>query len=109
MAHTPLNTLTSDPIVLEIFSANINISTTPITVKAITFVSAAAGDDFALKTVDTEVDTGQIVVHMAQIIAGGMTVLNFGDTGHTFPSLYFDATEINAGLGAGDRVCIYLV
>ena len=107
MAHTAVNTLKGNPITIEVFSAALTISTTPITVKAITFQSAAAGDDFALQTKGPEDNDGQIVVHMAQTVNGGMEVLDFHD-GFTFDSLYFDHDVINAGLGAGDRVQIYL-
>ena len=109
MAHTAANSTAKNPITIEVFNADITISDKPITVKAITFVSAAAGDDFALKTVDSNENTGHICIHLAQNINGGMVSVDFGDKGITFPNLFFDASEVNAGLGAGDRVEIYLV
>ena len=112
MAWTAANSLTTNLIALEVFNANVTISDTPITVRYITFVSAAAGDDFALQINSAE-DNGVntitvVVVHLAQNVSGGMVTLDFGEKGHTFPNLYFDTNSINAGLGAGDRVLIYL-
>ena len=109
MAHTPVNNLNTNPITIEIFNADITVSAGPIRVKVITFQSTAAGDDFALTTKSSTEDVGQVVVHMAQTVNGGMEILDFGPNGFKFDSLYFDTSSINAGLGANDRVQIYLV
>ena len=106
MAHTAANSLTTNPIILEIFNADVTISATPITVKAITFHSAAAADVFALQ--DGLLITSHVVVGLAQTVNGGSMILDFGENGFTFDKLYFDTSEVNSGLGANDRVCIYL-
>ncbi len=108
MAHTPVNNLSTNPITIEIFTGDITVSAGAITVRTITFVSATAGDDFALTTKSATENIGQVVVHMAQTVSGGMMILDFGHDGQRFDSLYFDANSINAGLGAADRVQIYL-
>jgi len=114
MAHTAANNLKTNPITLEVFDADVTVSATPIKVKCITFTSADAKDAFALQTKSVgDAATGGTVpvvaVHMTMSIAGGFEALNFGDNGQEFESLYFDADNINAGLGALDRVLIYLI
>ena len=107
MAHTAANSTATNPIIIEIFDADITISATPITVKAITFHSAAAADVFALQ--DGLLITSHVMVGLAQTVNGGSMILDFGPNGFTFPSLYFDTSEVNSGLSANDRVVIYLV
>jgi hypothetical protein len=114
MAHTAANTYKDNVITIEVFNADLDISNlvngrphSPVWVKLITFVSAAAGDDFALQ--DDFGVTAKVFVHLAQNINGGMVVADYGARGHIFSSLVFDTSEINAGLGAGDDVQIYLM
>lgn len=107
MAHTAANSTNKNAIIIEVFNADVVISATPITVKAISFQSAAAGDVFALQ--DGTIVTSQVVVTLAQNINGGSVFQYFGEKGHTFDSLYFDASEVQSGLSAGDRAIIYLV
>jgi len=106
MAHTAANSTNKNPIIIEVFDADIEISRSPITVKAILFQSAAAGDVFALQ--DGIIITSQVVVTLAQNISGGSVYQYFGPDGHTFDKLYFDTSEVQSGLSAGDRVIIYL-
>jgi hypothetical protein len=107
MAHTAANTTKKNPIIIEVFNADIVISATPITVKAISFQSAAAGDVFALQ--DGILVTSEVVFTIAQNVNGGSVSQYFGEKGYTFPCLYFDASEVQSGLSAGDRATIYLV
>ena len=107
MAHTAANTTDKNPIIIEVFNADITISATPITVKMITFHSAAAGDVFALQ--DGLVITSNVVATLAQNVNGGSVSQYFGEEGHTFEKLYFDTSEVQSGLSAGDRATIYLV
>ena len=115
MARTPTNQYKKNPVIIEVFSSDIDLAEEitgntrgPIIIKLITFVSAAAGDDFVL-TEPPAGEDGVVAIHLAQNISGGMTILDFGSNGQSFnKGLYFDADQINAGLGANDRVCIYL-
>lgn len=113
MAWTAANNLKCNPMQIEVFTANIAVSTTPITVKRVVFNSAAAGDRFFLQTNNAEETvltrgTPTAAIDIAQNINGGSVIQDFGD-GFTFPSLYFDANATSqSGLSAGDRVLIYL-
>lgn len=115
MARTPANQYKKNPVIIEVFNADINLAEEitgnakgSVTIKLITFVSAAAGDDFVL-TEPPAGEDGIVVVHLAQNISGGMVTKDFGPDGQIFSNgLFFDADQLNAGLGAADRVCIYL-
>jgi len=113
MAHTAANSYKTNPVIIEVFSADLDISNlingkphTPVHIMSISFISAAAGDDFALQ--DKLGVTGHVVIHLAQNISGGMVEKYYGPNGHIFPELVFDTSEVNAGLGAGDQALIYL-
>jgi len=114
MAHTAANTYKTNPVIIEVFNADIDLSNeimgkagTPLKIRMIDFHSAAAGDVFALQ--EDLGTTGTVVVQMAMNVNGGNTSKYFGPLGHTFQKgLVFDTSEVNSGLGAGDRVLIYL-
>lgn len=113
MAWTANNSLKTNPIVIEVFSSNITVSATPITIKTVTFNSAASTDRFMLQTHSaTEVVTEprpRVAIDISQNVTGGSVSQYFGEGGHTFPNLYFDTDATSQkGLGAGDRVLIYL-
>ena len=113
MAWTPANSLLTNPIVLEVFNADVTVSATPVIVKTITVTAATAGDRFYLKTkAASEAASGgtipRVVVDMGIAVAKETEILDFGDGGFEFESLYFDTSDPTHGLAAGDRVLIYL-
>ena len=113
MAHTPANSYKTNPVIIEVFTGDLDLSNlingTPhssVHVSKVVFHSAAAGDVFALQ--DKEGTTAKVVFTIGQNVNGGTTTVDFGEKGFIFPELYFDTSEVNSGLGAGDRVTIYL-
>ena len=113
MAHTAANSYKTNPIIIEVFSADIDLSKevngfphTPLHIMSIDFISATAGEDFALQ--DKEGTTAKVLIHLAQNISGGMTSKYYGPNGHIFRELFFDSSEVNSGLAAGDQVLIHL-
>lgn len=96
------NSTVTNPIVLDTFTADVTISDKPISVKAITFKSAAAGDVFALEDA-----AGVKVVVLGQTVNGGSMILAPASP-MRFNSLYFDNDDTNSGLSAGDYILIYL-
>jgi hypothetical protein len=112
LAWTAANSLVTNPIVLEVFNANVTVSDSPITVKKVVFLAAGIADRFALQsnqaTDATTEPRPRVVIDMQMSTNTGMEVLDFGDSGFTFPNLYFDTDSINNSLAAGDRILIYL-
>lgn len=98
------NVLTTNPISIDTFNADVTVAAARIKVRKITLVSAAAGDDLVF------IDTLNVpVVHMAQNVAGGMVSLDFGKEGHNFNNGFIYDTSASTGLGSGDAVLIYVV
>lgn len=96
------NSLTTNPIYIDTFSADVTISATPIKVTKVVFFSAAAGDTFCL-----EDSKGNYVEHLIQETNARRVVEDFGKGFWFMNGLYFDADDVNSGLGAGDKVWIY--
>ncbi|MCK5607337.1 hypothetical protein KAR91_35970 [Candidatus Pacearchaeota archaeon] len=102
------NNLNTNPIVLDTFSATVTLrkrSVGGLTIKKIVFRSADGGDVFAL-----EDESGNQIVLMKQKVAL-TSELDFGPRGQSFSEgVVFDHDDaLQAGLGSGDYVFIYLL
>lgn len=101
------NVYNNNPIVIDTFDADFTLGGTglSLTVKKIVFNSAADTDVFCLLN---GAEAGKPVAIEMRQDAKLTQEIDFGPRGQPFPrGLFFDASEINAGLSAGDRVLIY--
>ena len=97
------NSVARNPIYLDTFSADVTISSNPITVKKIVTFSAAAGDLFYLE--DKSGNQVALIVTKTNVHE---TTQYFGDNGFKFDGLQMDVSDCT-GYGANDKVWIYLV
>lgn len=95
------NKLTTNPIVLDTFSADVIISTKHIIVQKIVLYSAADGDILRL-----EDHNGDPVFWITQTGAVDTVERDFGPDGFRFDGLQMDVSDCT-GLGANDLVWIY--
>jgi hypothetical protein len=96
------NSLTTNPIVLDTFAADVVISTGRLKVSKILLASAAAGD--TLELIDSKWGLPQ--VRIVNTASPGWDESDFG--GFVFENgLTFDQSA-STGLGSGDLVFIYL-
>lgn len=100
------NQLNRNPIIIDTFNADFQISIHPITVKKVVLYSAAAADKLSLKhgKDDTTLECIRVVQDSSL-----QKEVDFKERGHIFPDgLFFDASD-QSGLDNGsDRVLIYL-
>ena len=97
------NVLTSNPMLIDTWSADFEISSTPIRVKKIRLLSAADGDVLVLEN-----KLGEKVVYLVQEGASDVVEVDFGDTGFLFNSLQCDVSDCT-GIGANDLMWIYII
>lgn len=81
------NSLVTNPIFIDTFSADVTISSTPIRVKAISFWSTAADDKLVLEDVK-----GVTSVYIQLATAKDTKILSFGD-GMIFNGLVLDVSD----------------
>ena len=96
------NDVKQNPITIDTWSADITISTSPVTVKKILFKSAADGDILVLEN-----KNGDQVAWLVQTGAADTVELDFGDGFKFVDGLQIDVSDCT-GIGSGDLAWIYL-
>lgn len=95
------NSIVRNPMFIDTWDADVTLSTTPIKIKKIRLLSAAAGDLLYL-----EDKSGNQVALLIQETNGRVVELDFGN-GQRFNGLQIDVSDCT-GLGSGDKAWIYL-
>ena len=95
------NSLVRNPILIDTWSTDVTISSTPICVRKILLLSATAGELLYLEDV-----AGNQVALLVTKANAQTTELDFGESGFIFDGLQIDVSDCT-GIAAGDLAWIY--